>query len=962
MIPKIIWSYWDNIILPNSISKITNTWNRYCRPEEGWKIIILNKNTINQYLDEDLDYPSNIWNYIPQHQSDMFGTALVKKYGGIWMDANIIMTDNIDFVLEKEWFGYYDKKYNNSEIFLFATNQNNYAINKIHGLLYELFSYDKSLIQIKLIEKYKIKDNYLFPQKLISYLINNDEKVKDIIVNNSLNQWNTIYSLIEMILPKIKLKKDIIPFLNEQYNAIPENIKVQPLHKLQGGIYSVNININTDSWLNKLLERKYSNIPKIVWQTWKDTNIEPCVQDNINKMKELNPEYDFKLVSDIECDKFIKENFNTKIYEAYLSINPKYGAAKADFWRYCVIYINGGIYLDLDSFIDEKLCNIIKDTDEALITLETWDFPVDKEWHPSFSDSDKIQSILEYDNGVINTHLKNVGITKQLAQNVLIYRARHPFLLEVINEIVSNINKWKQNEESDDIKSSISKTIHITGPSAYTRAINRCIYENKNKYNYRILDNNSVQFRISEEFTIDMYKNNPNNYKNMNGEPFIVKKSVRKETGIEIPKIIWQTYNDIESIPQKVYDNIKKYCKGYVHIIYDDSQCKKILSVFGQEYVDAFNKLKLGEHKADLWKYACLYLIGGVYLDIKIELVKHLDEILTSNDHLYTCLCQNGIFNGFIATPPKNDIFLSLMDTMVEFSKTEQKMYFVTVMDFYNKISERMRKTTNPYTPCVCPGRYDHLKLTLFYEDINRNSSNEEEKDIYGLICKIHSYNGEIICNTRYKDFPFPKSPSIRLNDMKSAFNFIYSNKLWGVNREGTGNSGSGSLISTTMEYRHLLKNFIKDNTITSIVDLGCGDWEWMKEFDLGNIKYTGIDVSSIVIENNTRLYSTNNIKFINGDVNNITEEVDLIVIKDVLQHLPNQIITDILNIVKTKCKYCLITNDYSENCNKDINIGSYRHIDLTIHPFNIDCSLLYSYNTDGNNKRIMLYEPNKSV
>ena len=132
IIPKIIWSYWDNPNIPDVISKVTNTWNKFCKDKNGWKIMILNKNTIDQYLHQELDYPSSIWNYIPQHQSDMFGVTLVKKYGGIWMDANIIMTGNIDFILEKEWFSYYDKKDNNPEIFLFATNANNYAINKIH--------------------------------------------------------------------------------------------------------------------------------------------------------------------------------------------------------------------------------------------------------------------------------------------------------------------------------------------------------------------------------------------------------------------------------------------------------------------------------------------------------------------------------------------------------------------------------------------------------------------------------------------------------------------------------------------------------------------------------------------------------------------------------------------------------------------------------------------------------------
>lgn len=287
-------------------------------------------------------------------------------------------------------------------------------------------------------------------------------------------------------------------------------------------------------------------------------------------------------------------------------------------------------------------------------------------------------------------------------------------------------------------------------------------------------------------------------------------KNIIKNKETTIPKIVWQTYDDKNSIPQKVFDNIKKYCKGYTHHIYDDSQCKKILSIFGQKYVNAFDNLKLGCHKADLWRYACMYLMGGVYLDIKIELLKDLDEILKNNDHLYICICQYGIFNGIIATPPKNDIFLSLMDTMVQFSETNQKMYFVTVMDFYNEISERMKKSTNPCTPCVCPGLYEHLKLTIFYENIIRNSSNKEERDRYGLVCRGHSYNGEQIFNTRYNDFPWKKSSNL----------LIPEHKIYSVN-DMKYLSYLAHRKNTFEKSYKLLMDIIKNKSPVNIVELG---------------------------------------------------------------------------------------------------------------------------------------------
>lgn len=41
----------------------------------------------------------------------------------------------------------------------------------------------------------------------------------------------------------------------------------------------------------------------------------------------------------------MEEHFQGPIFDAYRSINPAFGAMKADFWRYCVLYMYGGVYL-----------------------------------------------------------------------------------------------------------------------------------------------------------------------------------------------------------------------------------------------------------------------------------------------------------------------------------------------------------------------------------------------------------------------------------------------------------------------------------------------------------------------------------------------------------------------------------------------------------------------------------------
>ena len=583
-------------------------------------------------------------------------------------------------------------------------------------------------------------------------------------------------------------------------------------------------------------------------------------------MKEMNPEYIFNLATDIECEKFIKDNFDYNIYDAYMSINPKYGAAKADFWRYCIIYKKGGIYLDLDSYVKIPFSEWINESDEVLLDFENWaDFPVNKDAYTGFANADKIQKILGYTGKTeVENCIKSFGKNKQLRQNCIIYTPEHPMLLEVINEVVNNINIWKSVSDESSIPNSISKTVHITGPSAYTRAVSRYISKNKEKCNFRIAGADFVQFR--NENTNNMYENNPNDYHHMNNKSFILK-NTKEEQDINhcniknkeetIPKIVWQTYNDKDSIPQKVLDNIKKYCKGYTHNVYQDSQCKTILSIFGEKYVKAFDNLKIEEHKSALWIYACMYLMGGVYLDIKIELVKHLDEIITRNDHLYTCLCQNGIFNGFIATPPKNDIFLSLMDTMVQFSETDQKMYFVTIMDFYNKISERMLNTTDPYTPCVCPGMYDHLKLTLFYNDNNRSQLSCDKTDRSELVYKGHNHTGEHIFNTLYPDFPLKKTSIVTFN-LQNIKVSLYRNDCYITQSFNTG-------VYWDIDTLQKLKKYI--DPVKNILEIGghCGTSSLMYS------KYVDNNSKIFVYEPQKNMY---NLLKRNIDQNNLQEKI----------------------------------------------------------------------------------------
>ena len=86
-------------------------------------------------------------------------------------------------------------------------------------------------------------------------------------------------------------------------------------------------------------------IPLHIYQTWHTKKLPPKMRECVDKLKKDNPEFEHHLYDDKMCKEFIKKNFDKEVLESFNKLKP--GAYKADLWRYCIMYINGGIYLDI---------------------------------------------------------------------------------------------------------------------------------------------------------------------------------------------------------------------------------------------------------------------------------------------------------------------------------------------------------------------------------------------------------------------------------------------------------------------------------------------------------------------------------------------------------------------------------------------------------------------------------------
>lgn len=192
--------------------------------------------------------------------------------------------------------------------------------------------------------------------------------------------------------------------------------------------------------------------------------------------------------------------------------------------------------------------------------------------------------------------------------------------------------------------------------------------------------------------------------------------------------------------------------------------------------------------------------------------------------------------------------------------------------------------------------------------------------------------------------------------------------------------SGPGSTLANSQPYRDFLEAFIQENSITSILDLGCGDVEIMSNIDLrirrigpwppespgfDPISYLGVDVIEERIERNKDKFRARpEMNFVTADLRAFMRiyyavDIDLVIVKDVLQHWQHVEICDFLEHALGRYKRMLITNcNYGPTVNTEIETGDWRALDLTIPPYEVG-NVIFRYGTEttGGIKDVVLIE-----
>jgi mannosyltransferase OCH1-like enzyme len=127
-------------------------------------------------------------------------------------------------------------------------------------------------------------------------------------------------------------------------------------------------------YLEKRLQEKYpikhkynSIIPLKIFQTWHTKDLPPNMKKAVELVKSSNPAFEHHLFDDNDCREYLKKKFSKIVMEAFDKLIP--GAYKADLWRYCVLYKEGGIYMDI-KYIPHNEFRLIHLTEKEHFVLD----------------------------------------------------------------------------------------------------------------------------------------------------------------------------------------------------------------------------------------------------------------------------------------------------------------------------------------------------------------------------------------------------------------------------------------------------------------------------------------------------------------------------------------------------------------------------------------------------------------
>lgn len=217
-----------------------------------------------------------------------------------------------------------------------------------------------------------------------------------------------------------------------------------------------------------------------------------------------------------------------------------------------------------------------------------------------------------------------------------------------------------------------------------------------------------------------------------------------------VPLVIYRGWlTDIISAEmKKVVDNTIKMTPEFDNYFYSDiDSLEYIRNNFEPNVANAFNCLKPGAYKSDLWRYCILYKKGGVYLDIKMELHMPLIDIIKEYPKFFVGNAEgsngnpkNQVWNGLMISPPGNPVFKDCIDEIVINCKNRD--YKENNLDITGPclLWRMMNKHESPTFVSSMPISWNEAEYKIFYKNKLFLSQYKEHRNYQGKVQKNPHY------------------------------------------------------------------------------------------------------------------------------------------------------------------------------------------------------------------------------
>src|SRR5882672_7823851 len=184
------------------------------------------------------------------------------------------------------------------------------------------------------------------------------------------------------------------------------------------------------------------------------------------------------------------------------------------------------------------------------------------------------------------------------------------------------------------------------------------------------------------------------------------------------------------------------------------------------------------------------------------------------------------------------------------------------------------------------------------------------------------------------------KKQTHRFRSPKHIFSDTYRHGGWG---SAESLSGSGSTLLKTSTISSELASLLESMGVKSMLDIPCGDFNWMQHIELGIDRYIGADVVQELIRSNNERFRCGTREFVVLDI--VRDELpamDLVFCRDCLVHFSfRHIFRALRNLRKSRSQYLLTTTFPSRQENFDIITGDWRPLNLQRPPFNLGQPIL---------------------